>query len=261
MLGGRTPHFPTAGAAGCGLPAQAYPRVAATMKFPAWRTLRPAPCSAPESWVQPVQAVASRGALSVSKRSLSACERTAAVISARAYGTDSPPAAFTVAAAQLYKANIINHCFIFAKVIKLYRLCTLICSIFSLPELYFGKILLIFVPLSSNGLSCGVMVTQQIFGSVVPGSRSGSSTHTKGRLSRSPFCVIALSISCRRQSGTASAGVFRCHFPDFSGSGFSSSAPPHCVALSSMPVNSSIVSIFSASAVSVLSVFSVSMIE
>lgn len=33
---------------------------------------------------------------------------------------------------------------------------------FLLRELYFANICFIFVPLSSNGLSCGVMVTQQI---------------------------------------------------------------------------------------------------
>ena len=195
MLGGRTPHFPTAGAAGCGLPAQAYPRVAATMKFPAWRTLRPAPCSAPESWVQPVQAVASRGALSVSKRSLSACERTAAVISARSVRDRLSPAAFTVAAAQ-HKANIINHCFILAKVIKLYRVCSLICSIFRFRNCILGKFAYLCAAFEQRiELWCNGNTAD--FGSVVPGSSPGSST----------------------KAAASSGAVFSCRFPGCASSG------------------------------------------
>ena len=79
-----------------------------------------------------------------------------------------------VAAAQ-HKANIINHCFILAKVIKLYRLCTLICSIFRFRNCILGKFAYLCAAFEQRiELWCNGNTAD--FGSVVPGSSPGSST-------------------------------------------------------------------------------------
>lgn len=187
------------------------------MKFPAKRTPLPELCSAPESWVQPGQAVASRGALSVSKRLLSACERTAAVISVRSGRGCLSPAAFTVAAAQ-HKANIINHCFISTKVIKLYRVCTLFRGIFHFRNCILRKFAYLCAAFEQRiELWCNGNTAD--FGSVVPGSSPGSSTHKR------ETSIVSLFVSFHygavvRAYPAPGAEVFRCYFPDSSDAGF-----------------------------------------